>query len=135
GGRVLLIDDDAAERAQVTARLEASGYGVLAVSSGEEGLRLMREHPFDAVVLDLVMPGLSGLEVLRAARADGRLTHLPFVVLSAMYMTRAERAVLGPGVAGVVRKGDVSGDELLRAVERALSAAPGEAYPTGDRHV
>ncbi|MES1207162.1 MAG: response regulator [Pseudomonadota bacterium] len=135
GGRVLLIDDDAAERAQVTARLVASGYAVLAVSSGEEGLRLMREHPFDAVVLDLVMPGLSGLEVLRAARADGRLTHLPFVVLSAMYMTRAERAVLGPSVAGVVRKGDVSGDELLRAVERALSAAPAEGYPTGDRHV
>ncbi len=134
GGRVLLIDDDAAERAQVTARLEASGYGVLAVSSGEEGLRLMREHPFDAVVLDLVMPGLSGLEVLRAARADGRLTHLPFVVLSAMYMTRAERAVLGPAVAGVVRKGDVPGDELLRAVERAVSAAPAEGYPTGDRH-
>lgn len=135
GGRVLLIDDDAAERAQVTSRLEASGYAVLAVSSGEEGLRLMRQHPFDAVVLDLVMPGLSGLEVLRAARADGRLSHLPFVVLSAMYMTRAERAVLGPGVAGVVRKGDVSGDELLRAVERALSAAPAEGYPTGDRHV
>lgn len=135
GGRVLLIDDDAAERAQVTSRLEANGYAVLAVSSGEEGLRLIRQQPFDAVVLDLVMPGLSGLEVLRAARADGRLTHLPFVVLSAMYMTRAERAVLGPGVAGVVRKGDVSGDELLRAVERALSATPADGYPTGDRHV
>ncbi|HVT08928.1 MAG TPA: hybrid sensor histidine kinase/response regulator [Polyangia bacterium] len=134
GGRVLLVDDDAAERAQVTSRLEARGYAVMAVSSGEEGLRLMRQQPFDAVVLDLVMPGLSGLEVLRAARADGRLSHLPFVVLSAMYMTRAERAVLGPGVAGVVRKGDVSGDELLRAVERALSAAAAEGYPTGDRH-
>jgi two-component system, sensor histidine kinase len=135
GSRVLLIDDDDAERVQVTARLEASGYAVLPVSSGEAGLRLMRLRPFDAVVLDLVMPGLSGLEVLRAARADGRLTHLPFVVLSAMYMTRAERAVLGPGVAGVVRKGDVSGDELLRAVERALSAAPADDHPTGDRHV
>jgi CheY-like chemotaxis protein len=135
GGRVLLIDDDAAERGQVTARLQASGYGVLAVASGEEGLRLMREQTFDAVVLDLVMPGLSGLEVLRAARADGRLSHLPFVVLSAMYMTRSERAVLGPGVAGVVRKGDVSGDELLRAVERALAAGPAESFPPGDRHV
>ena len=135
GTRVLVIEDDEAERNQVTARLEAGGYTVAAVSSGDAGLRLMREHPYDAVVLDLIMPGMSGLEVLRAARADGRLAHLPFVVLSAMYMTRTERAVLGPGVAGVVRKGEVSGDELLRAVERALSAGAAEAYPTGDRHV
>lgn len=133
--RVLVVDDDAAERSQVTARLEAGGYNVVPVASGSEGLRLMREHPYDAVVLDLVMPGMSGLEVLRAARADGRLAHLPFVVLSAMYMTRTERAVLGPGVAGVVRKGDVSGDELLRAVERALGSGGAEALPTGDRHV
>lgn len=135
GTRILVIEDDGAERNQVTARLETGGYTVVAVGSGHEGLRLMREHPFDAVVLDLVMPGMSGLEVLRAARADGRLAHLPFVVLSAMFMTRAERAVLGPGVAGVVRKGEVEGDELLRAVERALSPEAGEAYPAGDRHV
>jgi CheY-like chemotaxis protein len=134
GARLLLIDDDPAERAQVAARLQATGYRVVAAGSGDEGLRLMREDAFDAVVLDLVMPGLSGLEVLRAARADSRLGQLPFVVLSAMYMTRAERAVLGPGVSGVVRKGEVAGDELLRAVERALSPAGGEAHPGGDRH-
>jgi signal transduction histidine kinase/CheY-like chemotaxis protein len=133
GRRILVIDDDDAERGQVAKRLQESGYAVSGVGSGDEGLRLLRESPFDAVVLDLVMPGLSGLEVLRAARADSRLSHLPFIVLSAMYMTRTERAVLGPAVASVVRKGDVEGDELLRAVERAL--APYEPVPTGDRHV
>ncbi len=133
GTRVLVIDDDEAERTQVTTRLQTGGYTVVGVASGDEGLRLMREQPFDAVVLDLVMPGLSGLEVLRSARAERRLAHLPFVVLSAMYMTRTERAVLGPAVAGVVRKGEVAGDELLRAVERAV-AGTAEGYPTGDRH-
>jgi signal transduction histidine kinase/CheY-like chemotaxis protein len=133
GARILIIDDDDAERDQVGKRLQESGYAVSSVASGDDGLRLMRENAFDAVVLDLVMPGLSGLEVLRAARADTRLAHLPFVVLSAMYMTRAERAVLGPSVATVVRKGEATGDELLRAVERALS--PFETLPTGDRHV
>jgi signal transduction histidine kinase/CheY-like chemotaxis protein len=133
GARILVIDDDEAERAQVAKRLQENGYAVAGIGSGDEGLRLMRDSPFDAVVLDLVMPGLSGLEVLRAARADSRLAHLPFVVLSAMYMTRTERAVLGPSVASVVRKGEVTGDELLRAVERALS--PAEPLPAGDRHV
>jgi signal transduction histidine kinase len=133
GARILIIDDDDAERGQVAKRLQESGYSVSSVASGDDGLRLMRENAFDVVVLDLVMPGLSGLEVLRAARADSRLAHLPFVVLSAMYMTRTERDVLGPSVASVVRKGEVTGDELLRAVERAL--APFETIPAGDRHV
>jgi CheY-like chemotaxis protein len=133
GGRILLIDDDAAERLHVTARLEDAGYTVTPAASGSEGLTRLRDGRFDAVVLDLVMPGLSGLEVLRAARTDEALAHLPFVVLSALYITRSERAVLGPAVASVVRKGEGTADELLRALERAL--APGaEPHAIGDRH-
>jgi CheY-like chemotaxis protein len=133
GARILLIDDDAAERSHVTARLEEGGYAVTAASSGSEGLALLRDGQFDAVVLDLVMPGMSGLEVLRAARADERLAVLPFVVLSALYITRSERSVLGPAVASVVRKGDGTADELLRALDRAL--APAQPHAIGDgRH-
>ncbi len=134
GARILLVDDDAAERLHVTARLEEVGYAVTAASSGSEGLTRLREGQFDAVVLDLVMPGLSGLEVLRAARTDQRLAELPFVVLSALYMTRSERAVLGPSVASVVRKGDGTADELLRALDRALAPAT-QPHAIGDgRH-
>ena len=86
------------------------------------------------MVLDLVMPGLSGLEVLRAARTDERLSHLPFVVLSALYITRSERAVLGPSVASVVRKGAGTADELLRALDRALATTPEPPAIGGDRH-
>jgi CheY-like chemotaxis protein len=135
GARVLLVDDDAAERLSVTARLEEVGYAVTPASSGSEGLALLRGGRFDAVVLDLVMPGLSGLEVLRAARTDERLAHLPFVVLSALYITRSERAVLGPAVASVVRKGAGTADELLRALDRALATPAGQHAMDGDRHV
>jgi CheY-like chemotaxis protein len=135
GARILLVDDDAAERLHVTARLEEVGYEVTAASSGSEGLARLRDGQFDAVVLDLVMPGLSGLEVLRAARTDERLASLPFVVLSALYITRSERAVLGPAVASVVRKGDATADELLQALDRALAPA-GPTHAIGaDRHV
>ncbi len=134
GARILLIDDDSAERSHVTARLEEGGYAVTAASSGGEGLALLRDGHFDAVVLDLVMPGMSGLEVLRAARADERLAVLPFVVLSALYITRSERSVLGPAVASVVRKGDGTADELLRALDRALAPAA-QPHAIGDgRH-
>jgi len=134
GARLLLVDDDAAERLHVTTRLEEVGYAVTAASSGSEGLSLLRDGQFDAVVLDLVMPGMSGLEVLRAARSDERLALLPFVVLSALYITRSERAVLGPAVASVVRKGDGTADELLRALDRALAPAA-QPQASGDgRH-
>ncbi len=134
GARILLVDDDAAERSHVTARLEEGGYAVTAAASGSEGLALLRDGHFDAVVLDLVMPGMSGLEVLRAARSDERLTLLPFVVLSALYITRSERSVLGPAVASVVRKGDGTADELLRALDRALAPAA-QPHAIGDgRH-
>ncbi|HLK92269.1 MAG TPA: response regulator [Polyangia bacterium] len=133
GGRILLIDDDAAERLHVTARLEEAGYTVTPAASGSEGLTRLRDGRFDVVVLDLVMPGVSGLEVLRAARTDEALAHLPFIVLSALYITRSERAVLGPAVASVVRKGEGTADELLRALERALASAA-ESHLMGDRH-
>jgi two-component system, sensor histidine kinase SagS len=134
GARILLVDDDAAERSHVTARLEEGGYAVTAAASGSEGLALLRDGQFDAVVLDLVMPGMSGLEVLRAARADERLAVLPFVVLSALYITRSERSVLGPAVASVVRKGGGTADELLRALDRALAPAA-QPHAIGDgRH-
>jgi CheY-like chemotaxis protein len=134
GLRILLVDDDAAERLSVTARLEEIGYAVTPASSGSEGLAILRGGQFDAVVLDLVMPGLSGLEVLRAARTDERLAHLPFVVLSALYITRSERAVLGPAVASVVRKGAGTADELLRALDRALANTAEPHAIGGDRH-
>jgi hypothetical protein len=72
--------------------------------------------------------------VLRAARTDERLAHLPFVVLSALYITRSERAVLGPAVASVVRKGAGTADELLRALDRALATAAEPHAIGGDRH-
>src|SRR3954468_7133428 len=134
GARILLVDDDAAERSHVASRLEEGGYAVTVAASGSEGLALLRDGHFEAVVLDLVMPGMSGLEVLRAARSDERLAGLPFVVLSALYITRSERSVLGPAVASVVRKGDGTADELLRALDRALAPAA-QPHAIGDgRH-
>jgi signal transduction histidine kinase/CheY-like chemotaxis protein len=120
-GHVLLIEDDLLERRRVAGQLEALGYDVTLAASGEEGLALLRDGHFDAVVLDLVMPGMSGLEVLRAARNDERLVDVPFVVLSALYMTRTERDVLGPKVTDVVRKGDATADELEVAIARAIA--------------
>jgi signal transduction histidine kinase/CheY-like chemotaxis protein len=133
-GAVLLIEDDLLERQRVRELLEATGYEVTLAGSGEEGLALLRTRHFDAVVLDLVMPGMSGLDVLRAARTEERLADVPFVVLSALYMTKSERAVLGPKVASVVRKGDATGEELAQSLRRAIKSTGGDARPIPGGH-
>ena len=117
---VLLIEDDAIERQRIGSFIEAAGYDVTHAASGEEGLGLLRSRPFGIVVLDLVMPEMSGLDVLRAARTEERLADVRFIVLSAMYMTKTERQVLGPKVADVVRKGETMPSALTLALRRAV---------------
>jgi CheY-like chemotaxis protein len=127
-GPVLLIEDDALERQRIGSFIEAAGYDVTRAASGEEGLALLRSRPFAAVVLDLIMPEMSGLDVLRAARTEERLADVRFIVLSAMYMTKNERQVLGPRVADVVRKGETMGRALTFALHRAVTPMRGEVH-------
>ncbi len=71
-GRVLAVDDSPEMRLLVTASLEALGYSVEAVDSGYAALEASRLESFDAVILDVDMPGIDGLEVGRALRGDPR---------------------------------------------------------------
>ena len=69
------------------------------------------------------MPEMTGLDVLRAARTEDRLADVRFIVLSAMYMTKNERQVLGPKVVDVVRKGETMPRALTFALRRAVEPA------------
>jgi CheY-like chemotaxis protein len=71
-GRVLAVDDSAVMRVLVTASLEALGYSVEAVDSGYAALEASKLESFDAVILDVDMPGIDGLAVGRALRGDPR---------------------------------------------------------------
>ena len=138
-GPVLLIEDDPIERQRVGSFIEAAGYHVTRAASGEEGLALLRARPFAVVVLDLIMPEMSGLDVLRAARTEERLADVRFIVLSAMYMTTTEREVLGPKVTDVVRKGETMPRALTFALQRAVRPAHAGAHAhhgeSGGRHL
>lgn len=66
--RILLIEDDAALCTVLVPVLEKAGFGCDVCGRGPEGLALLRQNPYDAVVLDRMLPGMDGLELLRAAR-------------------------------------------------------------------
>jgi CheY-like chemotaxis protein len=80
---VLLVEDDEDIRAMMAMVLELDGFQVTEAADGIEALRLLRENPPPyLVLLDLMMPGLNGADVLQRIRRDPRLAHLPVVVVS-----------------------------------------------------
>ena len=79
--RILVIEDEPNLRGQLVTRLQQQGYAVDAAADGEEGLYLAREPSFDAAVIDLGLPRMSGIEVIKQLRADG--SGLPILILTA----------------------------------------------------
>lgn len=79
--RILVVEDDASISLGLRMNLEAEGYQVELAEDGDTGLRLARERRHDLLILDVMLPRLNGLEVLRALRSEGDTT--PIVVLSA----------------------------------------------------
>jgi two-component system, OmpR family, KDP operon response regulator KdpE len=76
---ILVVDDEAPMRKLLSSNLKASGYAVRAASDGSEALKLIEEHAFDLLLLDVNMPGPNGLQVLQALR---RTVEMPVLILS-----------------------------------------------------
>lgn len=80
---ILVIDDEAAIRELLKYNLEKEGYKVTGASDGEHALNLMDKSKFDLVILDLMLPGINGLEVCRKMRQDHSLSTIPIIMLTA----------------------------------------------------
>jgi sigma-B regulation protein RsbU (phosphoserine phosphatase) len=83
-GALLVVDDDAMNREMLARRLRRSGYTVSTAEDGVHALRLMRTQHFDLVLLDLIMPGLDGFQVLGRVKNDPTLRDIPVLLLSAL---------------------------------------------------
>jgi CheY-like chemotaxis protein len=115
--RILICDDEPALRELVRATL-ADGYQFAEASDGLLALELARELEPDAVVLDLMLPRLGGLEVLARLQADDRLRDVPVLVITAWNETRED--VLAAGAADFLTK-PFDPDELKAAIEQLLN--------------
>lgn len=81
--RVLVVDDDASIRRMIVAALKRDGYAFLEAANGREALDLMRSDRPDVVVLDLMMPVLSGWDVLKERMKEKDLLRIPVIIVSA----------------------------------------------------
>jgi two-component system KDP operon response regulator KdpE len=124
--RVLAIDDEPPILRALGANLGARGYEVVLAATGEDALGAASKHPPDVVVLDLGLPGMSGLDVIRGLRG---WTDVPIIVLSARDAQAEKVAALDAGADDYVTK-PFGMDELLARIRAALRrAAPGRDDP------
>jgi signal transduction histidine kinase/CheY-like chemotaxis protein len=105
---VVAIDDDPLAIELVRASLEPEGWTVLGAATGQEGLALIREQQPSAVLLDLLMPGMDGFEVVEALRADPGTRSIPVVILTSKSMTQQDKERLQGRITYVARKTEFS---------------------------
>ncbi len=121
--RTVVVVEDEQDAAEMFAEMmRVSGYRVLTALGSQRAMTLIAEHKPNVVVLDIMMPDLSGLDVLRFIRSDPGLAHIPVVVVSARGMPADIQACLDAGATSYLVK-PVGFLELKEAVEKALDAA------------
>ncbi|MEZ5474756.1 MAG: response regulator transcription factor [Steroidobacteraceae bacterium] len=124
--RALLVEDEATLREDVRAKLLAAGFTVDVAADGEEGLYAGREYPLDVAVIDLGLPKLPGLELIRTLRADGKT--YPILVLTARSRWEDKVEGLQAGADDYVTK-PFHFEELLARLQALLRRAGGWASP------
>jgi DNA-binding response OmpR family regulator len=125
--RILVVEDDVPILRGLTDNLRFEGYEVLPVRSGDEGLRAILEGEPDLVILDIMLPGLSGFDVCRRARKEGKL--MPILMLTARAQEVDRVMGLDLGADDYVTK-PFSIPELLARVRALLRRAnPGTPLP------
>ena|ERR1700730_10042783 len=105
--KVLLIEDSKVQRIANGRALVKAGYDVIQAGDGEEGLRSARENIPDLILLDIMLPKVSGVDVLRALKGDALLKHIPVIVLSGLGQAN-EAKLLKEGAAAFLVKSDES---------------------------
>ena len=119
---VLVADDEEDILGLVTMIVERSGHQVVAAGNGAEALAAIRERKPDLVVLDISMPEIDGLEVLRRLRADSETSELPVLLLSAQAQEADVRRAFDLGASAYVKK-PFSPTELAQRVDALLGTA------------
>ena len=118
---VLVVEDDPVILKLLEVNFDLEGYEVIVAKDGEEGLELARTGAPDVIVSDIMMPRLSGLELLAALKEDTKTAEIPVILLSAKAQTGDVRSGLEAGAADYITK-PFEPLDLLERVQRLLPA-------------
>jgi signal transduction histidine kinase/DNA-binding response OmpR family regulator len=127
--KVLIVDDDPEALELLAKILEPLGFTVIRAESGAEGIRLAGQRAPDLVILDLVMPGMTGFEVVKVLKGDLYTRAIPVLVVSAKDMNEKDKAVLNGDVEAVFSKGSLASIDLVTWLEESLGSNAPRSIP------
>lgn len=116
---ILIIEDDANSRKLVRDVLQVKGYQTLECDTAEEGIQLAKSQRPALILMDIQLPGMSGIEALQQLRADAGTQAIPVIAVTASVMTQQQTSVLEAGFDALERK-PISVAGLLGKVRRLL---------------
>ncbi len=117
---VLVVDDEATHRNWLASALEPAGYKVIQAAGGRDAIAMTRKHHPSVVLLDLMMPVVSGFDVIEALMADESTKGIPIVVITAAELTDSERLFLKQRVSTILRRGSVGAADLLSLLRTTI---------------
>ena len=118
---VLLVDDQMATRTRLRDLLLSRGYSVEEASDGQSAAKVLLRAPVDAIVLDLIMPGMSGWEFRELQLGDERFAAIPTLILTVQPLQDHDRYALKIGASTVMQK-PFEDAEVLEAIARLVAS-------------
>jgi len=118
--KILIIEDDKFLRELMAQKLLALKYDIVQAIDGEDGLKKVKETKPDLVLLDLILPGINGFEVLEKIKADPEISSIPVIILSNLGQREDIEKGLKLGAAGFLVKAHFTPGEIVAKIEKLL---------------
>jgi len=118
--KILIIDDDATMQEALSIQLKDSGFEVLGAGDGEEGLAVIKKEKPDLVLLDIVMPNMDGLTMLRKLREESWGKKVPVMILTVLEEEEKVQAALEGGAHDFLLKGEWKPEDITAKVKKKL---------------
>ena len=127
--KILIIEDDQIVANVYQNKLAVDGYRTEAAPDGESGLKLMRTFQPDAIVLDLMLPKMSGVDVIKQIRSEPEFAKLPIIVFSNTYLTNLVQDAWKAGATKCVSKMNCTPKEMLELIRHTIGGGDSMAQP------
>jgi signal transduction histidine kinase/DNA-binding response OmpR family regulator len=119
--RILVVDDEMPNREWLNRTLGPAGFTVLSATGGREAIQMARSEKPDLVLLDLMMPEVTGFDVVEALRSHEETREMPIMVLTAMNLSEGDKRYLNGRVSDILSRGAVGASDIVELLKRVVA--------------